>query len=413
MMIPAMAIVIMFLFFMINIIPTSAFFHGGGSKQFFKKFGIGKPLFLNFSFLVNEEDIEKKLILILRTNNPQEKYRLATEIIKKGTYTFPALLKIIKKIKEPKMEKLIKLIVEKISEKKVENSRKELILELKRGIIHLSLSQRIKILFTDTAFFHYLTNIFNFDFGKSIKDNRPVLPKIMERLKITLPLLIISIIFSFILSMIIGVISAYYSDSIFDQLVKYIQFALYSFPIFFISTLLLQYFSKGGNFIHIFPTGGLYCDNFREFTIYEKLKDISFHLVLPIISLSLPLISTFTRYIRDETGEVMKREYIKAARARGIPEWVILWKHGMMNGVLPILTVVGSVLPILVGGSVIVEYIYDIPGIGLLIIDSIKSRDYNMIMAIQIIGTLMIMITIFISDLIYGLMNPKIYLREQ
>jgi peptide/nickel transport system permease protein len=398
---------------MINIIPTSAFFHGGGSKQFFKKFGIGKPLFLNFSFLVNEEDIEKKLILILRTNNPQEKYRLATEIIKKGTYTFPALLKIIKKIKEPKMEKLIKLIVEKISEKKVENSRKELILELKRGIIHLSLSQRIKILFTDTAFFHYLTNIFNFDFGKSIKDNRPVLPKIMERLKITLPLLIISIIFSFILSMIIGVISAYYSDSIFDQLVKYIQFALYSFPIFFISTLLLQYFSKGGNFIHIFPTGGLYCDNFREFTIYEKLKDISFHLVLPIISLSLPLISTFTRYIRDETGEVMKREYIKAARARGIPEWVILWKHGMMNGVLPILTVVGSVLPILVGGSVIVEYIYDIPGIGLLIIDSIKSRDYNMIMAIQIIGTLMIMITIFISDLIYGLMNPKIYLREQ
>jgi peptide/nickel transport system permease protein len=204
------------------------------------------------------------------------------------------------------------------------------------------------------------------------------------------------------------VFSAVKQGSVFDRYIAIVLFMLYSLPSFFVATILLIFFSQGGNFIHAFPTGGYQSADYWQLTTLGQIGDVLWHLVLPLVSLTYASFASLSRYARSGMLEVIRSDYIRTARAKGLSEFVVVTKHAMRNGMIPIVTLLGTILPVIIGGSVIIEYIFGIPGMGLLTITSINNRDYNMIMGIELIAAMLVLVGILVSDLAYALLDPRI-----
>jgi peptide/nickel transport system permease protein len=145
-----------------------------------------------------------------------------------------------------------------------------------------------------------------------------------------------------------------------------------------------------------------------KFTTLNQIKDVLWHLVLPLISLTYASFASLSRYARSGMLEVIRSDYIRTARAKGLSEFVVIVKHAMRNGMIPIITLLGTILPVIIGGSVIIEYIFGIPGMGLLTITAIHNRDYNVIMGIELIAAMLVLIGILISDIMYAIIDPRI-----
>lgn len=271
-----------------------------------------------------------------------------------------------------------------------------------------SFGRKIAIFFTDTRFFKYWENLIRFDFGVSHVDKQPVMGKILSKLKYSLCLSVPAVILAYIISVPLGVFSAVKQNSLFDRVCAVILFMLYSLPSFFVATILLYFFSQGGDFIKIFPTGGFQNPNFEGLTVLQQIGDVLWHLVLPLICMTYGSFASLSRYARTGMLDVIRSDYVRTARAKGLSEFVVVVKHAMRNGMIPIITLLGTLLPVIIGGSVIIEYIFGIPGMGLLSITSIYNRDYNMIMGIQLISAILVLIGILLSDLMYALVDPRI-----
>ena len=185
-------------------------------------------------------------------------------------------------------------------------------------------------------------------------------------------------------------------------------FMLYSLPTFFAGTVLLFAFSKGGSYFHWFPTGGFESLNSFELTTLQRIGDIAWHMFLPLVCLTYVSLASLSRYARTGLLDVIHSDYIKTARAKGLPESVVILKHGVRNGLIPILTLLGSILPTVVGGSVIIEVIFNLPGIGFEAYQAVLLRDYNMVMAIQLISAVMTLVGLLISDVLYAIVDPRI-----
>jgi peptide/nickel transport system permease protein len=185
---------------------------------------------------------------------------------------------------------------------------------------------------------------------------------------------------------------------------------LYSLPSFFVATVLLYFLSEGSNFpaLRVFPTGGFKSRGFEELTTWAQIGDILWHLVLPIACLTYGSLAALSRYMRTGLLEVLQSDFIRTARAKGLPERVVIGKHALRNGLLPIITLLAGYLPAVLGGSVIIEYIFGIPGIGLWTIDSIYQRDYNVIMGIQLLSTILVLLGLLLTDIGYALADPRI-----
>jgi peptide/nickel transport system permease protein len=181
-------------------------------------------------------------------------------------------------------------------------------------------------------------------------------------------------------------------------------------PSFFVATLLLIFFSEGSDvpWLRWFPTGGFQSREFAELTVFSKLSDVLWHLVLPIACLTYGSLAALSRYMRSGLLEVLQADYVRTARAKGLPESTVIVKHALRNGLLPILTLLAGLLPAVLGGSVIIEYIFGIPGMGLWTIDSIYQRDYNVIMAVELLTTVLVLIGILLTDLSYAIVDPRI-----
>jgi peptide/nickel transport system permease protein len=143
-------------------------------------------------------------------------------------------------------------------------------------------------------------------------------------------------------------------------------------------------------------------------TWLEKVADVAWHLVLPIGCLTYGSLAALSRYMRTGLLEVIQADYIRTARAKGLPERTVIGKHALRNGLLPILTLLAGLLPAVLGGSVIIEYMFGIPGIGLWTIESIYQRDYNVIMGVQLLSTILVLVGILLTDLSYALVDPRI-----
>ncbi len=253
----------------------------------------------------------------------------------------------------------------------------------------------------------WVKQIVTLDFGRSYKDHRPVIRKIAERLPITLALNIISIFLVYTISIPLGVYSAVRQGSLQDRAITLLLFALYSIPSFWLAVVLI-YFLGGGEFWDVFPIYGILSPGAENFPLYKKALDFLWHITLPVICLTYGDLAYLSRYQRGSLLEVLHEDFLRTARAKGLPESKVIFKHALRNALIPIVTIVASILPAAIGGSVIIESIFSIPGIGKLGFEAVLSRDYPVIMAIATISAFLTLAGILISDLAYVLVDPRI-----
>ena len=256
----------------------------------------------------------------------------------------------------------------------------------------------------------WVKRVFTLDFGNSFKDHRPVLDKVVERLPVTIQLNVISIFLVYLISIPFGVLSATHADSLTDRALTLFFFFLYSLPNFWVAVLLIMFFG-GGDFLDIFPVYGISSIGADSWPFFHWLIDRLWHLVLPVTCLTYGGLAYLSRLTRAEMLEVIREDYIRTARAKGLSERTVIFKHALRNALLPIVTLLAFLLPAMFGGSVIIESIFSVPGMGQLGFEAVLSRDYPVIMAITTISALLTLIGLLVSDILYALFDPRIKLE--
>jgi len=353
-------------------------------------------------------------------------------------------------------------------------------------------ADKASILVLDTRFGKYWGNLLKLDFGVSNIDRKPVLAKVLDKLKYSITLSFATIILIYVIAVPLGVFSAVRQNSVADQILTVILFMLYSLPSFFVGVLLLNLLAIGPKFalwpgmpsqsdvelytlsvsdsgllvtraviaictlaylawagwniakdpekrtpgrflttaviaaivyltasvvsqlflfgsVEMFPAGGFESsDAGSTMTTLEHLVDITHHLVLPVFCLTYGGLAAISRYARSGLLDVIRADYIRTARAKGLSEPVVIIKHATRNGMIPILTLLGTLLPSLIGGSVIIEIIFGIPGMGMFLFDSILTKDYNVVMGVLLVSSLLTLVGLLLSDISYALVDPRI-----
>jgi peptide/nickel transport system permease protein len=267
--------------------------------------------------------------------------------------------------------------------------------------------EQVAITFLDTRFAKYIGNLVNLNFGISHVTKQPVMATIWSKLKYTVSMSFLSIFLSFLISVPLGVWSAYNQNTIADQIVTALLLMLYSLPTFFAAVLLLEFFATGDPF-NLFPLGGFVGDNPADMTTVQYVGSVLWHLCLPVFCLTYFSLATLSRYARTGILDVIRADYIRTARAKGLSESMVIIKHAVRNGMIPILTLLGTQLPRLIGGSIVLEVVFGIPGMGEYLFESITLRDYNAIMAVLLCSAVLTLIGILISDISYAIVDPRI-----
>ncbi len=211
--------------------------------------------------------------------------------------------------------------------------------------------------------------------------------------------------FIFLIGIPIGVYCAQHKDSIGDKLLTSFVFAGYAMPTFWLALLLMMFF---GVYLELLPISGLKSFNYSEMTPHEKVGDLISHLFLPVGISAIGGLAGISRYMKSSLLEVLRQEYITTARAKGLPERIVIRKHALRNALLPIITILGLSVPGLIGGSVIFESIFSIPGMGQLFYLSVMARDYTTIMGILVIGAFLTLVGNLLADIMYAIADPRI-----
>ncbi len=255
----------------------------------------------------------------------------------------------------------------------------------------------------------WLGRLARLDLGRSFSsDNRPVLDKIKERLPITLSLNLIALVIEFGLAVPIGVLAAVRRDTLLDKGITVVVFLGFAVPTFWLALLLMYLFGVRLNWL---PISGLHTLGYEAYSWFGRIWDLTKHLLLPICVASFGSFAGVSRYMRSAMLQVIGQEYITTARAKGLSERVVIWKHALRNALLPLITLLGFSLPGLIGGSVIFETIFAIPGMGQLFYQGVMSRDYPVVMGILVIGAFLTLLGNLIADISYALADPRI--RQQ
>jgi len=257
-------------------------------------------------------------------------------------------------------------------------------------------------------YWNWLTRLARLDFGRSFApDGRPVLQKIGERLPITLMLNVIEMAIILVFAVPIGVLSATRQYSRFDKATTVFVFMGFATPDFWFALLLILLFAVQLGWL---PASGLRDINWEYLSFWKRHWDFLSHLILPITVATFGGLAGFSRYMRQSMLEVVRQDYIQSARAKGLAERAVIGKHALRNAMLPIVTILGLSLPGLIGGSVIVETIFAIPGMGQLMVQSVFQRDYPVIMGNLVIVSTLTLVANLLADVAYGLVDPRIRL---
>lgn len=246
----------------------------------------------------------------------------------------------------------------------------------------------------------WFTNLFKGDLGNSYKSGKGVMELIGSRIKPTLILTVTAFVIATLSGIILGIISAVDSGGKADKAISGLAFMSQSIPGFFLSVLLLWIFAV---ILGWLPTSGMYSASGKKDTM-----DLIKHLVLPSLTMAFGQIGAIIRYTKSGMLEVMNEEYIKTAKSKGIGAFKVNIKHAFRNSLIPIVTIVGTNIPNLIGGSVITEQIFGWPGIGTLLMTSVTSRDYPTIMGITCILAALVLIVNLAVDILYGFLDPRI-----
>lgn len=254
----------------------------------------------------------------------------------------------------------------------------------------------------------WLRNLLTLSFGDSFKDSQPVWSKIAERVPVTIKLNFWSILVVYLVAIPLGIYSATHPNSFTDQATTLIAFVLFAVPLVWAATMALV-FICGGDFYYFFPPGGLESlDASADWPWWKRFQDHAWHLFLPVVLLSYDGFAGLSRYMRSSMLEVLRQDYVQVARAKGLSEGTVVLKHVLRNSLIPQVTLLASILPGLIGGSVIIETIFSIPGLGQLGYESVLSRDYPTVLALLAVTSVLTLIGIFISDLLLAAVDPRI-----
>lgn len=258
-----------------------------------------------------------------------------------------------------------------------------------------------------TRYFLWLQNISTLNFGESFFYEEPVLDVIVSKFPVSLQFGIVSLILSYLISIPLGIMKAVKNGSSFDVGSSILLFIFYSIPSFMLAILLIV-FLAGGSFLQIFPVGGLYSDIYEELSLGGKILDRIHHFTLPLICYTIGSFTSLTVLMKNSLIEEIKKDYIRTARAKGLDEKTIYMKHALRNALIPIVTGLGGFLTVFFAGSLLLETIFQLDGIGLLSYKSILARDYNVIMGLVFIQSGLFLIGNIISDIAYVLVDPRI-----
>ena len=257
-----------------------------------------------------------------------------------------------------------------------------------------------------TQYFTWVGKLARLDLGRSFSsDNRQVVDKIKERLPVTLSLNFIALLLEFGLAIPIGIMAATHRDTWLDKGITVFVFTGFAVPTFWLALLLMYFLGVKLNWL---PISGLHTLGSDNYGTIRYLWDMAKHLIMPIMVASFGSLAGLSRYMRSSMLNVISQDYITTARAKGLSERVVIYKHALRNALLPLITLAGFSIPGLIGGSVIFETIYAIPGMGQLFYQGVMSRDYPVVMGILVIGAFLTLVGNLIADISYALADPRI-----
>jgi peptide/nickel transport system permease protein len=278
---------------------------------------------------------------------------------------------------------------------------------------HPNFLERVWYIVADTQYAHMVTRLVTFQFGRSaLKTREPVSTKIWDAFLVSAPLMLMAQFLIYVIAVPLGVVCAVDRGGWWDRLISLKLFLLYSIPPY-VAGMLLLVFLCYGDYLKWFPMLNLHSDKADELGFFAYLTDYFWHAALPVLCLSLFSLASMAMYSRSAMLDVFKQEYIRTARAKGLGASRVIGKHALRNGLIPIITLFASFLPAMLGGSVLIEYIFGIPGMGRMSLHSITNQDYPTLMALIYVDAIIVMLSILLADFLYIIADPRISFEGQ
>jgi peptide/nickel transport system permease protein len=253
----------------------------------------------------------------------------------------------------------------------------------------------------------WLWRVIRLDFGDSIKHHRPVIDLIKERLPITLTLNLIAFVIIYAVSVPTGILAAVKHGRLFDRASSVILLMLWSLPVMWVGQTLIGYFT-GPTFRNWFPPAGLSSNYADRLVFFPWLTDRLWHLVLPVVCLTYTGFAYLAKQVRAGMLDSLRMDCVRIARAKGLSEPAVILRHAFRNALIPLITILATLLPAMFAGSVIVEKIFSIPGMGLLAFEAITARDYNVVMAVATVAGMLNLAGLLLADIAYAIADPRI-----
>ena len=252
----------------------------------------------------------------------------------------------------------------------------------------------------------YLRNLVRGDLGWSFSQNRPVADAIADALPNTLLLMGVGLIGAFGVGVAAGVVRAGRRGSVADRAFGAGTLVFYSMPDFWLAIMAMLVFA---HWLSVFPTSGTHTAVLYDYmSLPGKVADRLWHLILPATTLMLLIAAVIARYQRAAMLDVATQDFVRTARAKGLPERAVLWRHVLRNALLPVITLLGLALPLLVGGAVFIERVFAWPGMGRLAVVGINARDNALVVAIVVIGSALVTLGSLLADLLYAAADPRL-----
>lgn len=252
----------------------------------------------------------------------------------------------------------------------------------------------------------WITNFVQGDFGISYQDKRPVWSVLKDALRWTMMLSVISIFLAYILAIPIGVMSAVKKGTLQERATTTTLFIMYSLPSFWIATILIIYLC-GGDYLDIFPAFGLGTLP-PDAPFIERFTETAYHFILPVFCLSYGSLAYISRQMRGGMLSVIGQDYIRTARAKGLEDKKVIWKHAFRNSLLPILTLFANIFPAAISGSFVIEYIFSIPGMGYTSLLALNARNYPIVFTIVMFTAILTLVGTLVADMLYAAVDPRI-----
>jgi peptide/nickel transport system permease protein len=257
------------------------------------------------------------------------------------------------------------------------------------------------------AYGDWVGHIVRFDLGESWTDHRPVAEKIGERLWVTVSITGSALVLSYLIAIPLGIVAALRRGDAIDRTLTVVLFILYSIPSF-VAALLLIMFVAGGDYLNLLPMYGIHSINASEMGPLASVWDRILHMVLPVVCLTYASLASISRFTRVSMLEALGQDFVRTARAKGLPERLVIFRHALRNALIPIITIFALELPVLIGGAVIIESIFSLPGMGQLMFQSLDAKDEPVIMGITVLAAMVTLLSYLAADILYVVVDPRI-----